>query len=101
MEAVRIRRVEFIGGPFDGFHEEIWDDANELPPCVAIPLNERAARTLGMPSAALKSHRKVIYLMQIEDSVARYYFQSTSGRVNFANPAGCSSNLREPPNAAE
>lgn len=101
MESLRIRLVEFIGGPFDGFREEIWDKANELPSRVAIPLNERAARTLGMHSATLQSHRKVIYILQISDGIARYCFQREIDSSAQENPAVCGSIVREPQHGAE
>lgn len=101
MESLRIRLVEFIGGPFDGFRQETWEQANELPPRVAIPLNERAARLLGMHSAALQSDRKVIYILQISDGIARYCFQSEIDSGVLASPAACGSVLREPRNGAE
>jgi len=101
MESLRIKFLEFIGGPFDGFREEIFDKANELPPCVAIPLNARSARTLGVHSAVLQSHCKAIYILQISDVVARYYFQSTIASGTAVNPAVCSSILREPRSRAE
>ena len=68
--------LEFIGGPFDGFAEEVAT-MEELPPCVALPLTQRASRLFGVRLTMSESHRVAIYKLSHCDGIPRYRFHRT------------------------
>ena len=68
--------LEFIGGPFDGFAEEVAT-MEELPPCVALPLTQRASRLFGVRLTMSESHRVAIYKLSHCDGIPRYRFHGT------------------------
>lgn len=74
--------VEFIGGPFDGFRQQVWDEIDDLPERVAIPVNQRSARVLGLDTAPLQSNHKAIYHLQLSAGVARYSFHHEDAVVD-------------------
>ena len=68
--------LEFIGGPFDGFSQPFEAEVDELPECVAIPMNNRSARLFGMTAAEVTSNRSAIYRLDYQDGSAHYRFHS-------------------------
>ncbi len=68
--------LEFIGGPFDGFSQPFDAAVDELPECVAIPINNRSARMFGMAGAGVAANRSAIYRLDSQDGSARYRFHS-------------------------
>ena len=68
--------LEFIGGPFDGFSQPFEAEIDELPECVAIPMNNRSARMFGMTGKRITSDRSAIYRLNYQDGSAHYQFHS-------------------------
>lgn len=68
--------LEFIGGPFDGFSQPFEAEVDELPECVAIPMNNRSARLFGMGGEGVTSNRSAIYRLDYQDGSAHYRFHS-------------------------
>lgn len=68
--------LEFIGGPFDGFSQPFEAEIDELPACVAIPMNNRSARLFGMTGKRLTSDCSAIYRLDCQDGSAHYRFHS-------------------------
>lgn len=67
--------LEFVGGPFDGFSQLISVESNELPACVALPLNRKAGRLLGF-KARSNTTRVAIYRLDQDADAVRYHFRS-------------------------
>lgn len=70
------RLLEFIGGPFDGFSQPFDAEVDELPECVAIPVNNRSARMFGMTGKGVTSNRSAVYRLDYQDGSAHYRFHS-------------------------
>ena len=75
MSAAHTNLVEFVGGPFDGFRQHVWDSIDDLPERVAIPVDQRSARVLGLDRVHPQSTRSAIYYLQLSTGVARYCFR--------------------------
>ena len=76
--------LEFIGGPFDGFREEIGCNSEELPRCVALPLDRQSARMFGLSGVGFESGNTAIYRLDQRNGSARYHFHSL--RSNAGTP---------------
>ena len=81
MATASLNLVEFVGGPFDGFCQRVRDEIDDLPERVAIPVNQRSARVLGLDAAPPDSNHKVIYHLQLSAGVARYCFHDECVRA--------------------
>jgi hypothetical protein len=68
--------LKFVGGPFDGFSQFVSIESDELPPCVALPLNRQAGRLLGCKVGMLDSSRVAIYRLHCQGGTVRYQFRS-------------------------
>ena len=77
MSSAQISLVEFDGGPFDGFQQHVWAEVNDLPLRIAIPVNQRSARVLGLEMVPAQSRRTVIYDLQTSAGLAKYCFHET------------------------
>jgi hypothetical protein len=65
--------LTFVGGPFDGFDEQI--PAHEtLPRCVALPMNEDASEVFGIEVANQGLPRIAIYKLHMKQGSASYQF---------------------------
>ncbi len=69
--------LEFVGGPFDGFSQPLDAGVEELPECVAIPMNNRSVRLFGMTGEGVTSNRSAIYRLDCQDGSAHYRFHSS------------------------
>ena len=67
-------RLKFIGGPLDGFAENISADCVDLPLVVAIPLNELAGRQFGIEWKT--DERAAIYKLHQGDKATHYRFHA-------------------------
>lgn len=74
MARSHINLVRFIGGPFDGFQQEVNDIIDDLPARIALPVNQRSAQVLGLASAPRQARRTVIYRLQLSAGIATYAF---------------------------
>ncbi|MDB5392183.1 MAG: hypothetical protein JWM11_7829 [Planctomycetaceae bacterium] len=68
--------LEFIGGPFDGFSQMVSVESDELPACVALPLNRKAGRLLGFQVGRSDDSRVAIYQLEQSADCVSYRFRS-------------------------
>ncbi len=74
MATAHCNLVKFIGGPFDGFQQQVSDAVDDLPARIAIPVNQRSARLLGLTTFPPEARRTVIYHLHLSAGVATYSF---------------------------
>lgn len=68
-------RLAFVGGPFDGFRQEIYSSVEELPDAVAIPINAVSARLLGVDDGLPDTRREAMYELIQGDDELQYSFR--------------------------
>ncbi len=73
MITTKLKLLKFIGGPFDGFAQQISEDADELPAGIALPINKKAARLFGLEGD--NTDRVAIYMLARDEDVIQYRFR--------------------------
>ncbi len=73
MLTMKLTLLKFVGGPFDGFAQQIPADSGDLPLGVALPINNRSARLFGMEAGQSKG--EAIYTLTQDEHVSRYVFR--------------------------
>lgn len=71
-----LSRLEFVGGPFDGFSQLVSVESDELPKCVGLPLSRKAGRLLGFRIGKPNSSRVAIYELLPQDGIVQYVFRT-------------------------
>jgi hypothetical protein len=71
-----LSRLEFVGGPFDGFSQLVSVESDELPQCVGLPLSRKAGRLLGFRIGQPDTSRVAIYRLYHQDEIVQYRFCS-------------------------
>lgn len=69
--------VEFVGGPLDGFSVDGGEMVDDLPTCVAIPIDMKAARLFGLNGIHTTSNYSAIYRLEPRETSLQYRFHST------------------------
>ena len=72
-DTVDLTVLTFVGGPFDGFDEMIASD-EELPRCVALPMDGNAEQIFGIKFKHSKLPRVAIYTLHDGEGSAYYRF---------------------------
>lgn len=72
MQQLTLTQLRFVGGPFDGFSQQLFDEVNELPSAVALPLDDEARQLFGIECDT--TDREAIYVLHHDDDVVRYQF---------------------------
>jgi hypothetical protein len=70
-----LSRLEFVGGPFDGFSQLVSVESDELPKCVALPLSRKAGRLVGFRIGKPNKSRVAIYRLHHQDGIVQYLFR--------------------------
>lgn len=66
--------LTFVGGPFDGFEEAISPD-EELPDCIALPMNDTAEQIFGVQFCNNQVPRVAVYQLSEFGGATAYHFR--------------------------
>jgi hypothetical protein len=73
-ESETLLTLTFVGGPFDGFEEAVGPD-EDLPDCIALPMNDKAEQIFGIQFSNHEVPRVAVYTLCGLGGTTAYHFR--------------------------
>ncbi|MDB5390590.1 MAG: hypothetical protein JWM11_6236 [Planctomycetaceae bacterium] len=85
MKIQKQSKLEFIGGPFDGYCQSISPDRHDLEPCIALPMNPAFGRNYIPDDGNFDFRRVAVYRLNCDYGFMRYQFRAIRRIANLSD----------------